>query len=122
MRLYSEEHQWIEMQEDKTVLVGISSFMADELGDVQFVELPEPESIVTQGDALCVVESTKTASDVPAPVSGKVCEVNSKLVDHPELMSASPEKAGWICKLVDVDEGEFDSLMNDSDYEVFVAD
>jgi len=121
MKYYSEEHEWVEVEEG-VATIGITEYAAHELGDITFVELPEKGSGFGQGDVLCVVESVKAASDVFAPVSGRVTATNRILVDRPELMNESPEEDGWICKLADVDESELDNLMSETEYRQMVSD
>ncbi|NLF62378.1 MAG: glycine cleavage system protein GcvH [Lentisphaerae bacterium] len=119
MKHYSEEHQWVQVDGD-TVMVGVSSFAAEELGEVNFVELPELGAMIAAGGALCVVESVKAASDVIAPVSGRVVEVNASLAENPGLLNDSPEKDGWICKLSQVPAAELAALMDEKSYQRFL--
>ena len=120
MKYYTEEHEWVEVEEE-VATVGISEYAARELGDITFVELPEQGSEFGQGDVLTVVESVKAASDVFAPVSGRVISANRILADRPELMNESPEEDGWICKLADVDEKELENLMTDAEYRQMIS-
>ena len=119
MKHYSEEHQWVQVDGD-TVTVGISAFAAEELGEVNFVELPEPGAAITAGDTLCVVESVKAASDVIAPVSGRVVEINASLTENPGQLNDSPEKDGWICRLCQVRADELAALMDEKNYQRFL--
>lgn len=121
MKYYSEEHQWIEIEGDKGK-VGITRFAADELGELSYVELPKVGSSYTQGDALCVVESVKAASDVFMPVSGKIVEVNTQLETTPELMNDEPEGAGWICVITDLIPAELGKLMDAEKYKAFLKE
>ncbi len=120
MKRYSEEHEWVELQ-NGIATVGITAYAAEELGDITFVELPEKGKAFAPGAAMCVVESVKAASDVFIPVGGTIAEVNSRLEDTPELINASPEKDGWICKLTQVNEKELDRLMTEEQYKAFTA-
>ena len=113
---YSATHEWSKVEGD-TVTVGITDFAQDQLGDVVFVELPEAGKTFSAGDAAAVVESVKTASDIYAPVSGEVVEVNSELEDAPEKLNESPYEGGWLFKLRMSDEGEMGSLLSAEDYE-----
>ena len=88
---FSEEHQWIKVDDQGQAYVGITGFAADELGDITFIELPEAGKELAQNDQLCVVESVKAASDVYMPVAGKVAEVNATLDKNPSLLNESPE-------------------------------
>ena len=113
---YSATHEWSKLEGD-TVTVGITDFAQDQLGDVVFVELPDTGKTFSAGDAAAVVESVKTASDIYAPVSGEVVEVNSELEDAPEKLNESPYDEGWLFKLRVSDEGDVESLLSAEDYE-----
>lgn len=119
MKRFSEEHEWVEIG-DSIATMGITSYAADELGDITFVELPTVATVVGQGESLCVIESVKAASDVFSPIGGTVKAVNEALEEKPGLINASAEKEGWICKLEDIDPSEMDSLMNEEEYEAFI--
>ncbi|ADT84500.1 glycine cleavage system protein GcvH [Thermococcus barophilus] len=95
---YTKEHEWAQVLDDGTVLVGISDYAQKELGDVAYVELPEVGKEVSQGDVLCEIESVKAVSEVYAPVSGEVVEVNGELEDSPEKINEDPYEA-WIAKI-----------------------
>ncbi|MFA6717091.1 MAG: glycine cleavage system protein GcvH [Victivallales bacterium] len=115
MKYYSEEHEWI-MVEDDEATIGISEYAAAELGDITYVELPMEEDDVIVGDTLGVIESVKAASDVYSPITGTVIEINNELEDNPGLINESAEKAGWICKLGNIDVAELDDLMTPDAY------
>ena len=95
---YTKEHEWVQVLEDGNVLVGISDYAQKELGDVAYVELPEAGKEVKQFEVLCEIESVKAVSEVYAPVSGEVVEVNDKLEDAPEKINEEPYEA-WIAKI-----------------------
>jgi glycine cleavage system H protein len=116
---FTKEHEWAAIDGDHAV-VGISAYAAQQLGDVVFVELPEVGRTVKAGDNLAVVESVKAASDVYAPVSGEVVEVNTSLGDAPEQVSEAPETGGWFAKIKLTDAGEADRLMDQGAYEQFL--
>ena len=120
MKYYSEEHEWVEVEEG-VAIVGISTYAAEQLGDITFVDLPAVGTEVGQGDSLTVIESVKAASDLYAHLSGKVKSVNKALADHPELINDSPEDEGWICRLSGIDESELENLMSEDEYREFVA-
>ena len=120
MKRYTEEHEWIEIQNSLAV-IGITGHAAKELGDITFVELPEIGAEFSQGDGLSVVESVKAASDVYSPASGTICEVNTKLDEQPELINSSPESDGWICKMKNFNEDEVNGLMTDEEYADFIS-
>jgi glycine cleavage system H protein len=116
---YSKEHEWVRV-DGQVATVGISEHAQQQLGDVVFVELPEVGREVAQGAAMAVVESVKAASDVYAPISGKVVEVNEALNDDPALVNGDAEGAGWFCKLEIAKPAELDGLMDADAYRTFV--
>ncbi|AIS53125.1 glycine cleavage system H protein GcvH [Thermoanaerobacter kivui] len=116
---YHKEHTWAKIEGD-VALVGITDYAQDRLGDVLFVELPEVGAKVTQGEKFGVVESGKVASDLYAPMSGEVIEVNEELADSPELVNQSPYEKGWMIKVKLSDPAEADNLMSNTDYEKMV--
>ena len=113
---YSASHEWSRLEGD-TLTVGITDFAQDQLGDVVFVELPSVGQTVTAGSAVAVVESVKTASDIYAPVSGEVLEVNSALEDAPETINSAPFEGGWMFKLRVSDVSELDKLLDANAYQ-----
>jgi glycine cleavage system H protein len=116
---YSKEHEWVRV-DGQVATVGISEHAQQQLGDVVFVELPEVGREVAQNAAMAVVESVKAASDVYAPISGKVVEANHALSDDPALVNADAEGAGWFCKLEIARTPELDGLMDAAAYRAFV--
>ena len=116
---YTSKHQWIRIDDDGQARVGITRFAAGELGVITFIELPE-KGVLSQDDSLCVVESTKAASDVFMPVDGRVAEVNERLEMCPTLLNESPEGEAWICRIEDFNRSQFDALMTAADYEAFL--
>jgi glycine cleavage system H protein len=116
---YTEDHEWVRVEGD-TATVGISNHAQEQLGDVVFVDLPEIGRQVGRGDAMAVVESVKAASDVYAPVSGEVVEVNAALNDDPSLVNSGAESGGWFCRLRLGDRAELDALMDAAAYRTFV--
>ena len=119
-RYYSQDHEWIDVDGD-TGTVGITDYAQGQLGDITFVELPEAGSNQGKGDAACVVDSVKAASDVYAPVGGTVTAANAALEGEPELVNTDPEGAGWLFKLTLSDAGDLDGLMDKAAYDEFVA-
>lgn len=117
---YTREHEWIRVS-GKRAIVGITDHAQGELGDVVFVELPAVGDTTTQGGEFAVVESVKAVSEVYAPVSGTVIEVNQSLADQPELINQDPYGDGWIAVIELADPMELDNLMTDEDYAAFVA-
>ena len=116
---YTKEHEWVRV-DGEAYVVGITSFAAEQLGDVTYVDLPQPGKQVKQGDPTAAVESVKAASDIYAPVGGTVSEVNSALVDTPELVNQSAFENGWFFKLKDADKVDLDSLMDAKAYAAYV--
>ena len=119
-RYFSEDHEWIDVDGD-TGTVGITDYAQGQLGDITFVELPDAGAVVTKGDAPCVVDSVKAASDVYAPVSGTVTESNAALEGEPELVNTDPESGGWLFRLTLSDPAELAGLMDQAAYDAYVA-
>ena len=113
---YRETHEWIRVGDDGAVLVGISDHAQEALGDMVFVELPEPGMRYDQGEACAVVESVKAASDIYAPVSGEVVAANDKLEDSPELVNSNPYGEGWLFKMLPSNQSELDGLLDADAY------
>ena len=112
---YSKEHEWVRA-DDGNATIGITSFAADELGDIVFIELPEVGGQLTQFGTFGVVESVKAVSDLYAPVSGTVVEVNEALRDAPELLNSDPFGDGWIARVELGDTAELEALMDADGY------
>jgi len=112
---YTETHEWIR-SEGEIATVGITDFAQDSLGDIVFLELPEPGTIFQQGETVGVVESVKTVSDILAPVSGEIKEVNSGLEASPESVNKDPYGKGWLFKISLANTDEITSLLSSSDY------
>jgi len=113
---YSEEHEWVKVDGNR-VIVGITEFAQHELGDIVFVELPEVGAVLKSNEPFGSVESVKTVSELYAPVSGKVVEVNEKLSDSPELVNESPYEGAWMVVVELADAAELDSLLTAEQYE-----
>jgi glycine cleavage system H protein len=118
---YTEEHEWVMVEEDLAV-VGITDFAQDALGDVVFVELPDVGAVLEAGKAFGVVESVKAVSDIYAPVSGTVEEINDDLVDAPEIINTSPYEDGWMIKIRMSDAAEAEDLMDAEAYQALIAE
>ncbi len=116
---YTENHEWIRDDGD-VYTVGITDYAAEQLGDITFVELPEIGDEFSQNEEAATVESVKAASDVYAPVSGRIADVNDNLADHPELVNQSPYDEGWFFKLDSVNISELDDLMDGDAYEKYI--
>ena len=118
---YSADHEWINIEDHEAAAVGITLHAQDALGDVVFVELPEIGAQVAKGDASGVVESVKAASEIYAPVSGEIVEVNATLVDAPQTLNTDPTGAGWFYRIRLSDPAQLDSLMDDDAYKAHVG-
>lgn len=116
---YSQEHEWVKI-DGQTALIGITDYAQEQLGDVVMVELPEVGHEFKKGDTLGVVESVKSVSDIFAPISGKVTEVNQPLMDSPGLVNEDCYGEGWILKIEISDSTEASALMESTDYQKFL--
>lgn len=113
---YTQSHEWIRQEDDGSVTIGVSDHAQELLGDLVFVELPEVGSDMSAGEACCVVESVKAASDVYMPISGEITAVNEALVDTPEMINDSPYDDGWLFKVMPNAEQELENLMDSDAY------
>jgi glycine cleavage system H protein len=113
---YNESHEWIADNGDGTVTVGITAVATEQLGDLVYVELPKAGTQVARGASCAVVESTKAASDVYAPVTGEIVEANAELSAHPEIVNESPYQKGWLFKLKLANKGELKELLASDAY------
>lgn len=120
-RYFTKEHEWIAV-EGAEATVGITDYAQSQLGDITFVELPGEGSEVAKGDSASVVDSVKAASDVYAPVSGRVTVANAALEDQPELVNSDPEGEGWLWKMTLSDTAELEGLMDEAAYQAYVAE
>ena len=111
---YTEEHEWLKVQKDGQARVGITDYAQDSLSDVVFVELPEVGEQFNRGDVMAVAESVKAASDIYAPISGKIVSINEKLEESPELVNESPYEFGWMVLIEP--EGEVNGLLDATSY------
>jgi glycine cleavage system H protein len=114
--MFTDTHEWILDNGDGSVTIGISNQAQQLLGDVVFVDMPEVGDNTQAGEVFSLVESVKAASDLYAPVSGEIIEINEELEDSPELINESPYSAGWIVKIKLADSNELNNLMSSEDY------
>jgi glycine cleavage system H protein len=119
-RRYSREHEWIRREDDEGV-IGLTEFAVTELGDIVYVELPAVGTGLTQFASFGVVESVKAVSDLYAPASGTVIEVNEALRAQPELLNGDPHLAGWICRVTLADAAELDALLDAAGYGALIG-
>ncbi len=117
---YTKSHEWVQLNDDGTVTVGITDHAQDQLGDMVYVEVPEVDHELEAGDACAVVESVKAASDVYSPLAGTVVEANELLADSPETVNQDPYHAGWIMKLRPADVSVFDEMMDADAYGAYL--
>ena len=119
---YTSEHEWIRPESGNKGKVGLADYAQSQLGDIVFLDLPAPGTQVEQGKKMGEVESVKAVSDIFAPASGKVLEVNQPVVDEPKLVNEDPYGAGWLVKLELSKPSELDALMDSDKYDEFVAE
>ena len=117
---FTEEHEWLR-EEDGLMVVGITEHAATQLGDVVFVELPEPGTEVTKDEDICVIESVKAASDILAPLDGEIVEVNEAIVDEPGKVNDDPMGDAWFFKMKPSDLSPMDDYMDEAAYKDFIG-
>ena len=118
---YSKEHEWVKI-EGNTVTIGITEYAQGELGDIVFVELPEVDDDISEGETFGSVESVKTVSELYAPVTGKVVESNEELEDSPEFVNESPYDKAWMVKVELSDESQLDELLSAEQYSEMIGE
>ena len=119
---YSEDHEWVDEKEDDLVVIGITDFAQGQLGDLVYVELPEVGDECSRGENISVIESVKAASDLVAPVSGSIIEVNSRLEDEPEIVTEDSMGEGWFIKVKLSNPEELNDLMDEDAYNTFIEE
>lgn len=117
---FTEDHEWIRMEDDETGVCGITDYAQDQLGELVFIELPETGIEVSQGSEAAVIESVKAAGELKAPVSGTIVEVNETLADEPEIVNNDPQGDGWFIKIKVQDSSELDALMDEDAYQQYI--
>ena len=122
-RKYTREHEWIKIEDPATgqALAGITAYAQDQLGDIVYVDLPQPGTEIRHMAKMGEVESVKAVSDLYSPVSGQVIEVNEGLIDHPEMVNQDPFEGGWLLRVTMSDASEVDSLMSAEEYDSFIG-
>ena len=118
---YAETHEWVRLNDDGTVTVGITDHAQEQLGDLVFVETPEVDAVVSTTDAIAVVESVKAASDIHAPINGTIIDCNPALAEEPELVNTEPYNEGWLFTMQPEDATEVEELMDQEAYEAFIV-
>ena len=116
---YTKEHEWAKIEANQAT-IGISDYAQSSLGDITFIELPKLGDKIQQAKALATVESVKAASDVYAPLSGKIVKINEKLLESPEIINQSPYEDGWFCVMEIENETEKEKLLSSNDYKSYV--
>ena len=119
MKYFTEDHVWVEIRGDEAT-VGISQHAADELGDIDYIELPLEDEDIIVGDDIGLLESTVDSMAIYAPLSGTILAVNEELENEPSLISEFPEDKGWICKINNIDDSELDDMMNEVSYKKYL--
>jgi glycine cleavage system H protein len=117
---FTKEHEWIE-KSDQIIIVGITEFAQDQLGDIVSIELPQVSSSFKQNDVMVIIDSVKASSDIYCPVDGEIIEINEKLLEHPELINQSPYEEGWIVKIKPTNPEQIDSLLSKDQYDELVG-
>ncbi len=118
---YTEDHQWIRLEEGNTAVVGITDYAQEQLGDVVYVEMPAVGRELGKDDEAAIVESVKAAGEVKMPLTGTVLSVNENLQDEPELVNTDPEGEGWFMTISIINPEEVEGLMDDNDYNEFLT-
>ena len=121
MLKFTSDHEWILVNNDSAT-VGVTAYAQEKLGDLVFVQLPKPGTVLQAGAAAAVVESVKAASDVYAPINGEITEVNQQVVDDPTLVNSDPTGKGWLFRLRIADRSQLDGLMDEAAYRALIAD
>ncbi len=117
---FTKEHEWVE-KSDQIIIVGITEFAQDQLGDIVSIELPQVASSFKQNDVMAIIDSVKASSDIYCPVDGEIIEINEKLLEHPELINQSPYEEGWILKIKPSNPEQIDSLLSKEQYDELVG-
>lgn len=118
---FTKEHEWIKIK-DGVAIIGISDFAQEQLGDIVSIELPKAGGVFKQGQTMAIVDSVKASSDIYAPISGEIIEVNEGLIENPEMINQSPYDSGWIAKIKPSNMEEFESLMTKEKYDSYIGE
>jgi glycine cleavage system H protein len=117
---FTKEHEWVRIM-DELAIIGISDFAQEQLGDIVSIELPKTGGVFRQGQTMAIVDSVKASSDIYAPISGEIVEVNEGLIEKPEVINQSPYDLGWITKIKPSKMEEFESLMTREEYDRYIG-
>jgi glycine cleavage system H protein len=118
---FTDDHEWLRLENDGSVTVGITDYAQEQLGDVVYIELPEAGASFDAGKEMAVVESVKAAGDVKVPVAGEVTEINIRLTDEPELVNSDPMGDGWFLKIVPENLDDLEDLMDEGQYNEYIG-
>ena len=118
---FTREHEWIKIEEDAAI-IGISDFAQEQLGDIVSIELPKAGGVFRQGQTMAIIDSVKASSDIYAPISGEIIEVNEGLIERPEMINQSPYDSGWIAKIKPSNMEEFETLMTKEKYDRYIGE
>lgn len=117
---YTNDHEWVRLEDDGTLTIGITDHAQEALGDIVFVELPEIDREVAEGEACATVESTKAASDVFAPLAGRIAEINEAIMEDPGLINRDPQGEAWFWRMEPADDAGFENLMDEEAYQALL--
>ena len=118
---FTKEHEWVKIN-NGLAIIGISDFAQEQLGDIVSIELPKAGGIFKQGQTIAIIDSVKASSDIYAPISGEIREVNEELIEKPEIINQSPYDLGWIAKIKPSDMEEFETLMTKEKYDRYISE
>jgi glycine cleavage system H protein len=118
---FTREHEWIKIK-NGLAIIGISDFAQEQLGDIVSIELPKAGGVFKQGQTMAILDSVKASSDIYAPISGEIAEVNEELIEKPEMINQSPYDLGWIAKIKPSSMEEFESLMTKEKYDRYIGE
>jgi glycine cleavage system H protein len=118
---FTKEHEWIKIK-NGLAIVGISDFAQEQLGDIVSIELPKAGGVFRQGQTMAIIDSVKASSDIYAPISGEIAEVNEELIEKPEMINQSPYDLGWIAKIKPSSIEELESLMTKEKYDRYIGE
>jgi glycine cleavage system H protein len=119
---FTKEHEWVEIKDDRLAIIGISDFAQEQLDDIVSIELPKAGSVFRRGQTIAIVDSVKASSDIYAPLSGEIIEVNEGLVEKPEMINQSPYDLGWIVNIKPSNMEEFESLLTKEQYDRYIGE
>jgi glycine cleavage system H protein len=118
---YTDDHEWVRLESDGTLTIGITAYAQEQLGDIVFIQLPEVGMRIGKGEEAVVIESVKVAADIKLPVSGEVVAVNETLTDVPETVNTDPMQAGWFLRIRPEQSGEIDGLLDQAAYDRLIG-